>query len=207
MKKLDQLCATIKRLMGPDGCPWDQKQTLESLLPCLIEETAEVVEAVHEKSKEDICEEIGDLLFVCIFFCKVAEKEGAFSLEESLEELNAKLIRRHPHVFADEKAENIEEVLILWEEVKRKEKLNVVKKINIPHTLPSLSRAVKLAKYLRRNEIEVPIEAKDPQQVLAKSIWELCLKAQSEGLDPEIGLRQVLSHVESVAEKQQVVNQ
>ncbi len=96
---LHKLVRLMARLRGPDGCPWDQKQTAESLKPFLIEETYEVVDALDEGDPAKIKEELGDLLFQIIFHARLAEERGEFSLHDVIEANVEKMVRRHPHVF------------------------------------------------------------------------------------------------------------
>lgn len=119
MKEFDRLVELIKVLRGKDGCPWDRVQTLESLKPCLIEETAEVLEAM-EGDPEEHKGELGDLLMNIVFQADIREDEGKFNIEDVSKEVCEKLIRRHPHVFGD-KENNLtpEQTLVNWEAIKR----------------------------------------------------------------------------------------
>lgn len=101
MREFDELIEIIDRLLGPDGCPWDKEQTLQSLRSSVLEEVCEVIEAIDLNDNAHIKEELGDLFFNTIFLCKIAEKEKRFTVTEILKELNEKLIRRHPHVFGE----------------------------------------------------------------------------------------------------------
>ncbi len=120
---ISDLLETLETLMGPDGCPWDQKQTFESLRSSVIEEAQEVVEAVNKKDDTNLQEELGDLLFNVLFFCKIAEKESRFTTQDVIKTLHDKLIRRHPHVFGDTKIETMEELKEQWERIKLEEKM------------------------------------------------------------------------------------
>jgi len=127
MKNLDksflELVATTKTLLGPNGCPWDRKQTHETLVKCLREESEELVKAIENKDDANMREELGDVLLQVLFHANLAENEGKFNLEDVVKELNAKLIRRHPHVFGGlAPAKTEEEALSRWKEVKKKEK-------------------------------------------------------------------------------------
>lgn len=122
MKEFDEFVATIAALRGEGGCPWDQKQTHESLKECLVEETGEVLEAIDKKDDANLCEELGDVLLQVVMHAQIAAEEGRFSIEDVVRRVNEKMIRRHPHVFGDVKIETVEEGLDLWEQIKKKEK-------------------------------------------------------------------------------------
>ena len=119
---LESLREVIRSLLGPGGCPWDQKQTPESLCDYVVEEAFELVEAIRAGKYDDTREEVGDVLFLLLFISELSERAGRFTLTESLEEGAAKMIRRHPHVFADVKVSCQEELLRNWERIKRGEK-------------------------------------------------------------------------------------
>ena len=118
----DQFCSIIAKLRAPDGCPWDRKQTAESLKKSLLEECNEALEAIDKKDDENLCEELGDVLLVVGMMARIKEEEGKFNISDILSGVNDKLIRRHPHVFGDAKASSPEEVLKLWNQVKEEEK-------------------------------------------------------------------------------------
>ncbi len=118
----DKFCDIIEKLRAPDGCPWDRKQTAESLRKSLMEECDEAIEAIDKKDDENLCEELGDVLLVVGMIARIKEEEGKFNISDVLSGVNSKLIRRHPHVFGDAKASSPEEVLKLWNQVKEEEK-------------------------------------------------------------------------------------
>lgn len=115
-------CEIIAQLRAPGGCPWDIKQTHESLKKCLVEETGEVLEAIDHKDDANLCEELGDVLLQVVMHAQIAAEENRFTMEDVIQGVAEKMIRRHPHVFGDAKAETQEESLALWQEIKRKEK-------------------------------------------------------------------------------------
>lgn len=119
---LARLVEVMDRLLAPDGCPWDREQTLESLEPYLIEETFEVVEALHRGHPADHCEELGDLLMNIVFHAALRQRQGAFTIDDVVQAIVDKLIRRHPHVFADASAKTSGEVLTQWSEIKEWER-------------------------------------------------------------------------------------
>jgi len=141
---LPGLIALMAKLRGPDGCPWDRKQTTESLKPFLIEECYEVIDALDDGSPDKVKEELGDLLFQIIFHARIAEEQGQFAMHDVIEANIEKMTRRHPHVFGDAKLSTDKEVLSNWEEIKKKEKGYEDRKSileGIPRHLPSLLRA------------------------------------------------------------------
>ena len=149
MKEFDRLVELIKVLRGENGCPWDRVQTLESLKPCLLEETAEVLEAM-EGSAQEHKGELGDLLMNIVFQADIREDMGDFNIEDVSKEVCEKLIRRHPHVFKDKNTQlTPEETLLNWEAIKKQEKIHENRKSvldGIPKYLTSLSKAQKMQK-------------------------------------------------------------
>ena len=118
----DRFCDIIEKLRAPDGCPWDRKQTAESMRKSLLEEAQEAVDAIDKKDDENLCEELGDVLLVVAMMAQIKAEEGKFNIADVLAGVNDKLIRRHPHIFGDAKASSPEEVLKLWNQVKEEEK-------------------------------------------------------------------------------------
>lgn len=121
-KAFSGLMDTLRKLRGPNGCPWDKAQTHQSLIKCLKEESQEVINAIENKDKENLKEELGDLLLQPIFHALIAEEENLFTLTEVIDNLNKKLIKRHPHVFGSAKASTPEEALAQWKAAKLKER-------------------------------------------------------------------------------------
>lgn len=141
---LEQLADIMKKLRSPEGCPWDREQTKESLKPFLIEEAYEVLEALEEGNSEKLKEELGDLLFQIMFYTQVTEELGEFNVYDVIQTVKEKMIRRHPHVFGQAKAETSAEVLINWEHIKRGEKdISSRRSVldGVPKKLPALLRA------------------------------------------------------------------
>ncbi len=112
----------IAQLRGENGCPWDKSQTHETLVKCLRNESEEVIQAIENKDDENLCEELGDVLLQVLLHSEIAKEEGRFTLEDVLDGLAHKLVRRHPHVFGDQKALTPEEGLASWEAIKKLEK-------------------------------------------------------------------------------------
>ena len=123
-KKYDfeELVHIIAKLRSDHGCPWDRAQTFESLKKCLQDETEEVFQAIDHKDMENLCEELGDVLLQVVLNSQIAAEEGLFTIDDVIDGLCRKMIRRHPHVFGDAKAATPEESLALWKEMKRQEK-------------------------------------------------------------------------------------
>lgn len=112
----------IAQLRAPGGCPWDQKQTHESLKECLLEESQEVLDAIDNKDDDNLCEELGDVLLQVVMHAQIAAEEGRFTMEDIIQCVSEKMVRRHPHVFGDVKVSSVEEGLDLWNAIKQKEK-------------------------------------------------------------------------------------
>jgi MazG family protein len=151
-KKFEALIEIMDRLRDPGGCPWDQKQTMESLQPYLIEEAYECLDAMERGQREEQCDELGDLLLQIVFQSRLAREEGSFMIDDVIQAITDKMIRRHPHVFGDESAENSEEVLTQWEQIKRQEKGDQRRSIvaGIPVSAPALQRAARLGEKVSR---------------------------------------------------------
>lgn len=118
----DDFKEIIALLRSPGGCPWDIKQTHESLKECLVEESGEVLDAIDNRDDDNLCEELGDLLLQVVMHARIAEEENRFTMDDVIQGVSEKMIRRHPHVFGDEKVSNDSESLSLWEEIKKREK-------------------------------------------------------------------------------------
>ena len=139
--KFIELLNIIKKLRSPEGCSWDRKQTSESLIPYLLEETYEVIEAIEEKNVEILKEELGDLILHILFQSELANELGQFSIEDSLKNVSEKLIRRHPHVFEKNNDISKEDINKSWELSKQKEKSRINVLDGVPKALPALVRA------------------------------------------------------------------
>jgi len=149
----DRLVDVVAMLRSDNGCPWDLAQTHESLKADLIEEAYELIEAIDAKVPKKICDELGDLLMQVMLHSQIATDRNEFSVDEVIENLTEKLVRRHPHVFGSVVATDENEVLENWEEIKRGEEGNKDRKSSldgIPHSLPSLQRAEKIQKRASR---------------------------------------------------------
>ena len=139
----------IRKLRSKDGCPWDKEQTHESLKTCLIEECYETIEAINNSDKENLCEELGDILLQVALHSAIAEEKEEFTIDDVITEECEKMIRRHPHVFGDVTVNSSFDVVNNWEEIKKKEKKasNIVEEVlSVPKALPANIRAEKIQK-------------------------------------------------------------
>jgi tetrapyrrole methylase family protein/MazG family protein len=139
---IDKLQEIMDALRGPDGCPWDRQQTRKTLIPFLIEETYEVVEALQDNDPVRIREELGDLLFQIVFHSRIAKENGEFTMDDVVAGIHEKMVSRHPHVFGDTSCNTSEEVLKQWDAIKKREgKFSRSLLDGVPNALPSLMRA------------------------------------------------------------------
>ena len=143
-KLFEKLTSIVETLRGEQGCVWDREQTHASLLPYFLEEAYEVIETVDKEEWGTLSEELGDILLHIVFQTSIAEEAGEFTLEEVIRSINKKLIRRHPHVFGDQKAEEPFCARQNWEAAKQKEKGRESRLDGVPVTLPALVRAQRL---------------------------------------------------------------
>jgi ATP diphosphatase len=145
---LAEAAAIMARLRAPDGCPWDREQTFDSIKKHTLEETYEVFDAIERRAWPDLKDELGDLLLQVLFYAQMAKEAGYFDLRDVAENLNAKLIRRHPHIFGDATATDADAVLRNWEQIKLEEKKSRPATVSmlddIPRTMPATLEASKL---------------------------------------------------------------
>jgi MazG family protein len=139
----------MAKLRAPGGCPWDREQTFDSIKPYLLEETYEVMEAIDERNWPGLAEELGDLMLQAVFFAEMAQEQGHFRIDDSLDAISEKLIRRHPHVFATGSAKTADDVKRRWDEIKKEEKAEkgeAPKTLlgGVPRNLPALVEAERL---------------------------------------------------------------
>jgi tetrapyrrole methylase family protein/MazG family protein len=145
MVKFEELVDIVAKLRAPDGCPWDREQTRETLIPYLIEEFYELIDAFDENDNGAIKEELGDLLFQIVLQSQLSKERGDFNIDDVIEEIAQKMISRHPHVFGDENLETSEDVKMWWEKQKMSEgKIHESIMDRVPRSLPALLRAHKL---------------------------------------------------------------
>jgi len=191
------LLQLTNKLLGPNGCPWDKKQTMNSLQPFLIEEMHELLEAVDNKDFNHIAEETGDLLYQIIFISKIAEIEGHFTIDDVINIISDKIVRRHPHIFSTEKLDTADQVYDRWNEIKMKEKKRKSSYVGVPKTMPSLMRAEKLLKkYAKIKPSILEGKKKQSEETLAQNLLELILVSIASKVDIEGAFRRLLEKKE-----------
>lgn len=164
------LLQVMDQLRGPHGCPWDKKQTPQSLVPCLLEETYEVIAAIDAQDPQHLKEELGDLLLQVVFHSRIGSEKGDFQMKDILSHLIVKLVRRHPHVFGGAELGEAEEALKQWEEIKAEERdPNASLLEGVPVQLPALARAYRLGAKTSRVGFDWP----NVDGVLEKVVEEL----------------------------------
>jgi tetrapyrrole methylase family protein/MazG family protein len=201
MHEFKSLIDTLERLLAPDGCPWDREQTLHSMRHALVEETYEVIEAIDLDDNRQIEEELGDLLFVTVFLCLLAEKERRFTLQDALRHVVAKLVRRHPHIFGEVKLKTSQEVLKQWNEIKRIEKQGHRQSAldGIPKDLPSLARAQKMIRKLAGKHFfsQKMKESFSSEEQAGEILWQAVQEMAEQGIQAEQALRKRLAQIEA----------
>lgn len=147
---LARLVAVMRRLLGPDGCPWDREQTFESMRRYVLEEACEVIDAIEGGDRSALKEELGDLLLQVVFLAELGRREGTFGIDDAVAGIVEKLVTRHPHVFGDMDAKDADEVLRNWEKIKAKEKADRGLLDGLPKSLPALVRASRIGEKVQR---------------------------------------------------------
>jgi XTP/dITP diphosphohydrolase/tetrapyrrole methylase family protein/MazG family protein len=212
VSELQRLIEIMSHLRSPKGCPWDQEQTHQSLTRCLIEEVSETLEAIDEDDIELLEEELGDLLLQVVFHAQIAKENGNFDIEDVARGISDKLVRRHPHVFGNEKGtiDQADQVVDRWEQVKAEEKKqkgisdgnpSIFK--NLPPRLPALLFANDIYKRAEKANIhtqmslgekEIDILSKNlDEEKAGRALFELVAACRKSGLDPEACLRDFAS--------------
>src|SRR4029077_6532103 len=146
---LQEAVEIMARLRGPDGCPWDREQTFDSIKQHTLEETYEVFDAIERRAWPDLKDELGDLLLQVLFYAQMASEAGYFTIQDIASNLNEKLIRRHPHIFAGARVADSDAVLRNWEQIKQSEKKTSASDQSsmlddVPRTMPAMLEARKL---------------------------------------------------------------
>lgn len=151
-RTFDELVQLMMRLRGPDGCPWDRKQTLPDLKAYVIEESYEVLDAIDQNDRAALVEELGDLLLQAVFIAEITRAEGSYDIYDSITAIHDKLVRRHPHVFGDVEANDAEQVLVNWEKLKQDERKAENKSVlsGVPQAMPALLKASRLTEKAAR---------------------------------------------------------
>src|ERR1039457_3948260 len=164
----------MARLRAPGGCPWDREQTFDSIKPYTLEETYEVLDAIDRRQWNELAEELGDFLLQAFFYAQIGSEQGLFRIEDALDAINEKLVRRHPHVFGEESAESAGDVKRIWAGVKAAEKKEQGREEEslldpVPRALPALVEAQQITS----RAAGVGFDWENPEQVLDKLHEEL----------------------------------
>ena len=176
-----ELVEVMARLRAPNGCPWDREQTHATLKPYLLEETYEALEAIDIGDDDELCKELGDVLLQVVFHAQIAAEENRFGIEEVARAIVDKLIRRHPHVFADVEVDGSEQVLQNWEQIKKQERQEQGEATpslldGIPKQLPALMRAQRMQARVSRqgfdwDQIEGPLDKVEEEFAELRQAW------------------------------------
>lgn len=198
--EFEDLCRIVKILRSPGGCPWDMVQTHESIRRNFLEEAYEVCEAIDEQDTGHLCEELGDVMLQVIFHAGIEQDAGRFSVDDVCDGICKKLIRRHPHVFADVKVADADEVLDNWEEIKKQErgqKDNASVLDSVARSLPALWRADKLLKkaggfgsdgWQQLDRLTADASAQPDEKNVGDLLFAAVALARQGGVDPEDAL-------------------
>ncbi len=209
MSNLNELKKTVAILRSPEGCPWDREQTHQSLAQHLIDECSELLETIDRDDKEHMLEELGDVLLQVVLHAQIASENGDFTLEDVAGEINAKLVRRHPHVFGDDatrrRLNTSDKVLVEWDKIKAREKAVKGKEETdglfkpLPPRLPALLFATHVFKQIEKKSIpadaHIDCESIDARSEgldegsLGEALFHLAASARRARLDPESALR------------------
>ena len=181
-ERFDRLVALMARLRGPDGCPWDREQTFDTIKPCTLEETYEVLDAIDRRDWSGLAEELGDYILQAVFYAQIGSEQGLFTIDDALEAIAEKLLRRHPHIFGEETAANAADVKRIWGEVKTAEKAAQGRQqegllAGVPHALPALVEAQQISS----RAAGVGFDWENPEQVLDKLAEEVREFAEARG--------------------------
>jgi XTP/dITP diphosphohydrolase/tetrapyrrole methylase family protein/MazG family protein len=214
MPGIDLLLATTARLRAPDGCPWDREQTHRTICDCLVEEVAELVQAIDRNDVANLREELGDLLFHVAMHAQMAAEAGQFTFDDVAREVNEKMVRRHPHVFGDgAKLGSSDAVVTQWEQIKLKEKSAKKPTVfkELPPSLNALLTAREVWKQVRKKQLAVgatvDVPAVDAQSKgltedsAGSRIFELVAACRDAGIDPDSALRRHTARVVAEAER------
>jgi MazG family protein len=188
-ERFERLVAIMARLRAPGGCPWDREQNFDTIKPYLLEETYEVLDAIDRRDWPGLAEELGDLMLEAVFFAQMAAEEKKFCIDDSLDAVCEKLIRRHPHVFGDAAAKTADDVKRRWDEIKAGEKKSKgVEEKGRLESLPRNMPALVEAQQISSKAAAVGFDWENPEQVLEKLDEELheLAHARASAAQPEI---------------------
>jgi len=200
---LDELAEVVERLRAEGGCPWCSEQTHESLVQYLLEETYELIEAIEAGDRDDVIEELGDVLYQVVFHASLAASTPTenYTLDEIARRAAEKMIGRHPHVFGDVQYETADDVIAVWEELKKADKPGRESTLDgVPQTMPALALADKLlgkAAKLDLIDIAGPAPFKfESEDELGPLLMAIVASARAQGLDSERALRAALRELQ-----------
>jgi tetrapyrrole methylase family protein/MazG family protein len=179
-EKFQKLVETMARLRAPGGCPWDREQTFDSIKPYTLEETYEVLDAIDRRDWNELAEELGDFMLQAVFFAQMASEEKLFTIDDALDAINNKLIRRHPHIFGEQSAETAGDVKRIWGEVKAAEKKDKGREKDsllspVPRALPALVEAQQISS----RAAGAGFDWENPEQVIEKLHEEMAELAEA----------------------------
>ncbi len=204
---MDRLIDIVKRLRAPDGCPWDREQTHKSVRGHLVEECAELLETIDADDSEGMREELGDVLMHLLLHAEIESERGNFSFDDVARDLGDKLVRRHPHVFGNEKASDSSEVLGIWQKAKaREKKARAVGGLfdGIPPQLSAMRYALDIAKKADRDllkSVSDSLENTESKSLrFGRAMFNLIFSAAGEKVEPESALRDYISAIKGFAE-------
>ncbi len=192
--ELDELIAVLEKLRAPGGCVWDREQTHASLVQYLVEETFELVDAIEAGDRDELIEELGDVLYQVIFHADIAAEAGEFTLEDVAAHMRQKMVARHPHVFGDATASTPDDVVATWEKVKAVEKAHRTSVLEgIPQGMPSLALADKtLGRAAKVGVVREAAVIPSTEAELGEELLAMVVAAKVAGLDAERALREAL---------------
>jgi XTP/dITP diphosphohydrolase/tetrapyrrole methylase family protein/MazG family protein len=214
MPGIDLLIATTARLRAPDGCPWDKEQNHRTICDCLIEEVAELVQAIDRNDLANLREELGDLLFHIVMHAQMASEEGHFNFDDVAKEVNDKMIRRHPHVFGEGiKLDDAEAVIKQWEQIKLTEKGPKKSTLfkELPPSLNTVLTAREVWKQIQKKGYDAAqtvdttsvdsLRKNLTEEQAGQKLFEMIAACRDSGIDPDSALRRHTAKVVATAEK------
>lgn len=210
MSAIDDLITTVAALREPEtGCPWDIEQDHQSIAECLVDECCELLQTIDRLDMEHMEEELGDVLLQVVMHAQMAQEAGKFDFESVCREVNDKLVRRHPHVFGENRLGDTDAVLVQWDQIKAEEKKRGPEQVgrfkDLPNQLPALMYAKDVYKQIQKQEMDAAgvidqaaIDAASDtidEESLGKQLFEISAACRGKGLDPESALRRYAQNV------------
>lgn len=209
--ELDELVAVMARLRGPGGCPWDAEQSHESLVKYLVEETYELIDAIESGNRDELLEELGDVLYQVLFHADLASNTPGenFNINDVAAQMTAKMVGRHPHVFGDTSADTSDDVMAVWDDLKRVEKPGRTSTLDgVPQGMPALALADKiLGKAEKLGIVDTDGPAPFPfasEDELGPVLLAIVASARTQGLDAERALRNTLRELQAEIRESEV---